>query len=595
MADRMTIRDSALHALRHFPDAVASAYVDGQSWTFAEIGSVMAGLFRSFRDSGIRPGDRVLLLSENQPAWAPVYLAVVSYGAVVVPVLPEFSSEDVMAILDHSQAKLVYVSKKQKEKLGAAGEAGTGGNTVETRLVDTVLDEYLSEHVVIAADAALAELDAAVAPGPDDTAAIIYTSGTTGHSKGVELSHHNIASNMENSDHFAGIQKGEQMLSVLPLAHTYECTLGMLLPFSRGAQVNYLSRAASPTTLMKALQSVRPQLMLAVPLLIEKIVRSKVIPQLSKGAAGRLKDVPVLGRVIYRAAGKKLIAAFGGRLRFFGIGGAPLSADVEQVLFKMKFPYAIGYGLTETAPLLAGTSVTSNWLRSTGTPTPGVEIRIQNGEIQARGPNIMKGYYRDPERTAEVFTEDGWFRTGDLGSFDEKGRLYVQGRSKTVILGSGGENIYPEAIESVINQFIGVEESLVLQEGSHLVARVKVDYEHLAESAKTITQATLRRAGDAMGAAAEAAAEAAGHAGDHAKTFLDDLRKRVNQRLSSFSRISEFREQDEPFVKTPTSKIKRFLYQQDGESDTDSSDPGGSDLDGSDLDGSDPKQDKSKQ
>jgi long-chain acyl-CoA synthetase len=340
--------------------------------------------------------------------------------------------------------------------------------------------------------------------------------------------------------------------------------------------------------------------MLAVPLLIEKIVRSKVIPQLSKGAAGRLKDVPVLGRVIYRAAGKKLIAAFGGRLRFFGIGGAPLSADVEQVLFKMKFPYAIGYGLTETAPLLAGTSVTSNWLRSTGTPTPGVEIRIQNGEIQARGPNIMKGYYRDPERTAEVFTEDGWFRTGDLGSFDEKGRLYVQGRSKTVILGSGGENIYPEAIESVINQFIGVEESLVLQEGSHLVARVKVDYEHLAESAKTITQATLRRAGDAMGAAAEAAAEAAGHAGDHAKTFLDDLRKRVNQRLSSFSRISEFREQDEPFVKTPTSKIKRFLYQQDGESDTDSSDPGGSDLDGSDLDGSDldgsdPKQDKTKQ
>jgi long-chain acyl-CoA synthetase len=564
MADNSTIRDLVVSSLHSYPDATASAFVDGASWTFAEIGDVIAGLCDFFRERGVVPGDRIALLSENQPAWAPVYLAAVCYGAVVVPILPDFSGDDVASILEHSESRLVFASKRQMEKLQILGDSGK--KIPEIRQVDAVLEDYLEDGSAgpteispkERAGRVLAAMEKYAAPGPDDTAAIIYTSGTTGHSKGVELSHHNIASNVESADHFAHMKRGEQMLSILPLAHTYECTLGMLIPFSRGAQVNYLSRPASPSVLMKAMQSVQPHLMLAVPLLIEKIVRGRVVPQLEKGAVRRLRKVPILRKLIYRKARKKLVAAFGGRLRFFGIGGAPLSADVEQVLYALKFPYAIGYGLTETAPLLAGTSPFTNWPRSTGVPTPGVEIRIQDGEIQARGPNIMKGYYRDPERTAEVFTDDGWFRTGDLGSFDGQGRLYVQGRSKTVILGSSGENIYPEAIESVINQFSGVEESLVLQEGSRLVARVKVDYENLTEGAKNMAHSAARRAGEAV----EAAAEAAGHAGDHAKTFLDDLRKKVNDRLSSFSRISEIREQDEPFAKTPTSKIKRYLYQE---------------------------------
>jgi long-chain acyl-CoA synthetase len=380
------------------------------------------------------------------------------------------------------------------------------------------------------------------------------------------------------------MKPGERMLSILPLAHTYECTLGMLIPFSRGAQVSYLARPASPSYLMKSLATVRPHLMLAVPLLIEKIVRGKVIPQLSTGLVSKLKALPLLDRLIYRKAGAKLVRAFGGRLRFFGIGGAPLAADVESVLYRMGFPYAIGYGLTETAPLLAGTSPDANHLRSTGLPTPGVEIRIHEGEIQAKGPNIMKGYYRDPERTAEVFTEDGWFRTGDLGELDAAGRLFVKGRSKTVLLGSSGENIYPEAIESVINQFTGVEESLVTQEGSRLVARVKLDYENLSDSARSMAGDAARRAGDAAGAAADAA----GNAADHAKAYLNDLRKRLNERLSSFNRISEIREQEEPFAKTPTSKIKRYLYQHkhggdstDGGESGDNPDTGSGGPDGS--------------
>ncbi|MFW6228207.1 MAG: AMP-binding protein [Alkalispirochaeta sp.] len=556
MANKKTIRDVLIHSLTEYADLEANGVVEGASWRYRDIGTAVSALFRLFRERGIAAGDRIALLSENQPAWTTVYLSVVSYGAIVVPILPDFTGEDVVSILEHSGAKLLFLSSKQEEKVST--RVAAGAVVPETIVIDKLVEGYTAESDDADVAAVRTEIESVPPPGPDDTAAIIYTSGTTGHSKGVELSHWNIVSNVESADHFANIKPGDRLLSILPLAHTYECTLGMLIPFSRGAQVTYLGRQASPSFLMKALASVRPQLMLSVPLLIEKIVRGKIIPQLAKGPVKVLKQIPILRGLIYRKAGKKLVDAFGGRLRFFGIGGAPLSVDVETVLNRMKFPYAIGYGLTETAPLLAGTSPTTNVLRSTGVATPGVELRIQDGEIQARGPNVMKGYYLDPERTAEVFTEDGWFRTGDLGEFDESGNLFVKGRSKTMILGSSGENIYPEAIESIINQFIGVEESLVVQEGSKLVARVKVDYEHLSDAARNMAGSAVRRAGQA----AEAAADAAGVAADHAKSFLDDLRKRVNERLSGFSRITEIREQDEPFVKTPTSKIKRYLYQR---------------------------------
>ena len=293
--------------------------------------------------------------------------------------------------------------------------------------------------------------------------------------------------------------------------------------------------------------------MLAVPLLIEKIVRGRVVPQLDKPLVKVLRSIPGVGRLIYRAAGRKLNAAFGGALRFFGIGGAPLAADVEAILYRSGFPYAIGYGLTETSPLIAGTSPGRNYPRSTGTPTPGVSVRIRDGEIQARGPNIMKGYYRDPERTAEVMTDDGWFRTGDLGEIDGRGLLYVKGRSKTVILGSNGENIYPEAIESILNQFRGVVESLVVQKGSRLVARVRLDYEQFERHAKSLASSAVE--------AVERAGSAAVDAAEHASAYLEEMRVKANARLSAFSRLSDVIEQIEPFEKTPTFKIKRYLYQ----------------------------------
>lgn len=518
-----TLRDLVAVSAEQFGDQVAFRTIHTEGITRNRIAEAVTHMHRFFLEHSIAAGDRVVLLGESQPAWPLAYLGITSWGAVVVPVLTDFPVADIRAITEHSGASMVIASQRQGDRLG--------GDGAEISVPVVILEELFSRVVSPDGPGGAVEVPPVT---PDDCAAILYTSGTTGHSKGVMLTHSNILSNVYAANSFAGVQPGEEMLSVLPLAHTYECTLGMLLPFAMGATVNYLDRTMSPTVLLQALAVVRPHLMLAVPLLIEKTVRARVMPRLRRFPVSILRRIPLVGGVIYRAAGKKLVAAFGGRLRFFGIGGAPLAADVERVLHRSGFPYAIGYGLTETAPLLAGTSPGTNALRSTGTVVPGVEIRIRDGEIQARGPNVMPGYYRNEEQTREVFTDDHWFRTGDLGTFDRRGRLYVQGRIKTVIIGSGGENIYPEPIEAVINQCVGVVESLVVDAGGRLVARVLLDVEQLAEQYQEYAQNTAR--------------------------YLEKIRKQVNEQVSSFARIAEFIEQTEPFEKTPTMKIKRYLY-----------------------------------
>lgn len=525
-----TIRAIVAQSVERHADLVAFRMTGTTGHTYREMGTAIAGVQQELARLGVTKGDRVALLSESQVGWPAAYLGITSWGAVVVPILTEFTPEDVQGIIEHSGSCVLIVSLRHQERLGSQLE----GLDLTVLVLEELLEQVLRGQATLPGEYPQ-ELE------PGDTAAIIYTSGTTGHSKGVELSHRNICSNVFGSNGFAagGIKPGDRMLSLLPLAHTYECTLGMILPFTMGGVVTYLDRPASPSVLMSALKEVRPDLMLAVPLLIEKMVRARIMPKLNKPLVRIIRMIPGVNRIIYRAAGKKLLAAFGGELRFFGIGGAPLAADVEDVLFRMGFPYAIGYGLTETAPLLAGTSPGANTRRSTGVNVPGVDIRIQDGEIQVRGPNVMKGYYRDPEQTAEVFTEDGWFRTGDLGAFDAQGRLYVKGRKKSVIVGASGENIYPEAIESLINQFRGVVESLVIERSGRLIARVLLDYEQLAEQ---VTE------------------QMKGHAGNTA-AYLEDIRRQVNARLSSFSRLTEVVEQREPFEKTPTFKIKRYRYQ----------------------------------
>jgi long-chain acyl-CoA synthetase len=383
----------------------------------------------------------------------------------------------------------------------------------------------------------------------EDLACIIYTSGTAGHSKGVMLTHKNVVWNALASSRIPDIDEHDRFLSILPLAHVYECTLGLILPLLCGASVDYVRKPPTAAVLLPALQSVRPTAMLTVPLIIEKMYKTRILPEINRRGLLRMAyRFPFVRKRINRAAGRKLHATFGGALRFFGVGGASLAPDVEQFLREARFPYAIGYGLTETSPLLAGSNASKTRFRSTGPLLAGVEVRIQDpdatsgiGEIVARSPGIMKGYYRDPEQTGEVLTPDGWFHTGDLGKFDADGYLYICGRRKNVILGPSGENIYPEVLESIINRSNVVLESLVSQDQGQLIARVFLDYEKLDAvfAAQNLTETEVK---------------------NRIQELLENLRKEVNEQVSSFSRLARVIEQLEPFEKTATQKIKRYLY-----------------------------------
>jgi long-chain acyl-CoA synthetase len=359
------------------------------------------------------------------------------------------------------------------------------------------------------------------------------------------LSHKNLVSNVIASRSIIRMHRTDKFLSILPLAHTYECTLGFLNGITQGSSNWYLDKPPVASVLLPALKKLRPTIMLSVPLIMEKIYRASVLPKLQK--MGLYKH-EALRPLLHWLAGLKLKKTFGGRIRFFGIGGSAVAPDVEAFLLDARFAYAIGYGLTETAPLIAGSAPHHTTLRSTGPALKGVDMRIADpkpdtgeGEIQVRGPNVMQGYFKDPERTAEVFTQDGWFRTGDLGIFDDRGRLFIRGRLKTMILGASGENIYPEEIEALINKSAYVAESLVVSEGKGLVAMVQLKQEVIDD--------LKAKAMDSMEDFERASEE-----------LLEFVRKEVNSGLAAFSKVSKVVLHHEPFEKTPTMKIKRFLY-----------------------------------
>jgi len=359
------------------------------------------------------------------------------------------------------------------------------------------------------------------------------------------LSNKNLVTNALSAFDNFDINENDIALSILPLAHTFECTVGMTVPIAHGGSVRYIDKAPTPSVLMKAFKSVRPTMMLSVPLIIEKIYKSKIVPNIDESFIARnLYKIDFFRKKLNKIAGKKLLESFGGRIRFFGIGGAALSKYVEKFLYEADFPYVIGYGLTETAPMLTGGTIVHQRakLYSAGKPMHGVELKIVDGEIYAKSPSVMMGYYKDKEKTAEVMDGD-WFLTGDLGRIDDDGTLFISGRSKNVIIGQAGENIYPEQIESTINKRIEVVDSLVMQVDGKLVARIHLDYTIIDKkfNAHKKPDTQVRK---------------------EIEDFLEEMRKDVNSQISSFSRMVKFIEQIEPFVKTPTKKIKRYLYAQ---------------------------------
>ena len=511
-----------------------SQFVDGeQKYTYSSFKEKCDMLSTRMSRFGISAGDKVAILSQNMPNWTLAFFAATAFGRVAIPILPDSSENEVTNILNHSESKVIFISKKLMYKLNQECiDKLTLVVDIETlEFVKCRKEDFQCNGWV-------------KSPQPDDLATIIYTSGTTGKAKGVMLSHRNICHNLVASFKAQPCFKRDRFLSILPMAHAYEMCVSSLYSMYVGACCYYLSKPPTPSILLPAMHKVKPTIMLAVPLIIEKIYHNSVVPTIAKSRLLRWMDQH-MPKILYWFIGRQLVSKFGGKLRFFGVGGSKIDTKVEDFLIKCHFPYAVGYGLTETAPLVCNVIVTKRKrLGSIGVASYKVEVRLDNvdpktgeGEIVCRGDNVMLGYYKDPERTIKVLDEDGWFRTGDIASMDKDGYYYIKGRLNNTILGPSGENIYPEEIEMVINDIEGVDESLVMEKNGALIALVKFDDNVLDWNQETEDQFFEK---------------------------LDSLKKSVqefvNKAVGKNSKIDKVEAMKDPFEKTATQKIRRFKY-----------------------------------
>lgn len=533
------------HNLKNYATKDSYGFAGKKAITYQEYHNKVASYAALLASYGIQEEDKVALLSPNSPQWCMGYFSAVYIGAIVVPLLNEFSGHEIDNILEHSETKAIFVSERFFEKHKEVLEKYPLVIDVDT------LEIYKSDRAPVQVELKIYN------SSPEDVAVIIYTSGTTGKSKGVMLTHHNLISELKMMYVLQPVHSNDVYLSILPLSHALEASLGFLYSIMRGSSIYFLEKPPTASALLPALKQVRPTIMLSVPLVIEKIFKSKVYPELTKTPLLRtLYSIPFMRKVMHKKACAKLMETFGGRIRFFGIGGAKLDKTVERFLLEGGFPYAIGYGLTETSPVIAGANPTMVHLQSTGPAVEGVELIINNpdprtgeGEIWARGANIMKGYYKEPELTKQVLTEDGWFKTGDIGFIDKKNRVYIKSRLKNVIVNSNGENIYPEDIESVINSFKGVLESIVVEKKGKLVALVNFNIDEMEKQYEQLKENVSNRVDEIK---------------DELDTKVEKLKSElvdyVNSRVSNSSRIAYVIHIKAEFDKTPTSKIKRYKY-----------------------------------
>ena len=548
-----TLQSVLENSVNLYGDKIAYTYGSDCTITYKMLGEKSSKLRFFLSEHGIRQFDKIVLIGENMPHWGVSYFGIASMGAIIVPVLVDFSPDEVSTVITHSDAKALILSNKVYHKIGSKIKFDGliiimddfhSASTGET------IDDYCLQHE---------EAFKSYTPNrikENDLSNIIYTSGTTGRSKGVMLTNDNIVWDAQMCTTLYPVSSTDVYLSVLPLAHTYECTLGLVLGTMQGATTHYIDKAPTANVLMPLLKKLRPTMMLTVPLIIEKMFKVGVKPKLTKNPFMRfLYNIRPFQIILHRAAGKKLYRTFGGKLQFFGIGGAAVNPEVERFLRDAKFPYSVGYGLTETSPMLFGSPVEQTIFRSNGPAMIGIKTKLINvnpqsgeGELVVCGRNVMQGYYKDPEKTAEVLSPDGWLCTGDLAILDKKGNIYLKGRSKNMILGSSGENIYPEEIEAIINEMDGVVESVVYENKGKLIARVYLNpeefskrYQELKVSAHNYQEELKKKM----------------------ELYLKELKDRVNQTVSKHSQLSDVHLQDEPFEKTATLKIKRFLLNKD--------------------------------
>lgn len=507
-------------------------YNDSQDYTYAQFKHQCIELSHRLSRFGISAGDKVAILSQNMPNWTVAFFACLPFGRVAVPILPDSSENEVTNIINHSNTKVVFVSKRLLDRLSP--------EVIDklTLVIDIETFETIKKD-----DKAFTCEGWVTDPQPDDLATIIYTSGTSGKAKGVMLSHRNLCQNIIAAYHAQKAGVKDRWLSILPMSHTYEMAFSLLYPLFVGGTVYYIQKPPTPSILLDAMRKIRPTIMCSVPLIIEKVYKASIVPTIQKSRvlSWMEKKTPWL---LYKLVGGRLYNSFGGKLRFFGIGGSKIDPVVEAFLLKAKFPYAIGYGLTETAPLITNACVGKTVVGSIGVPAHNVEVKLQDvnpetgeGEIVVKGDNVMLGYYKDPERTRTVLSDDGWLRTNDLAIMDNKGRYYIKGRLNNMIVGASGENIYPEEIEQVINNVEGVNESLVMERDGKLIALIKFD-----DSIINWNQAGEDKFFETLQARKQA--------------VLDY----VNKHVSKQSKVNDVEVMKDPFEKTATQKIRRFKY-----------------------------------
>ena len=520
-----------------------------ENHTYAQVADRIIFLHYVFNKTGLKKGDKVALLGKNTVNWAITYLAVVSYGAVIVPILPDFKPADVHHIVNHSESKLLFAAESLFDELDETNMNNLdaifsltdftflfSNRKSQKTILTEAAEEYLIDH-----DNLLAPQKISFEKIPnEDLAAIIYTSGTTGFSKGVMLSHNSLISNIIFAQQHMPLNPGDTIVSFLPIAHVFGCVFEFLFPFCSGCHVTFLGKIPSPKVLIKSFQEIHPRLILTVPLIIEKIYKKQINPTLQKSSMKLLLKIPLTRKMIYKKINAKLTTVFGGNFRELVIGGAALNEEVEHFLRAIKFRYTVGYGMTECAPLISYTGWKDFKRASCGAVVNRMIVKIDSsnpqsevGEILVKGDNVMDGYYKNEEATRKAIDEEGWLHTGDLGILDKDNMIFIKGRSKSMILGPSGKNIYPEELEAKLNNLPFVQESIVVNRDNKLVALVYPDMEQI----------------DTIGLEEK-----------ELQTKMEKNRIVMNKEFPAYMTITKIEIYPEEFEKTPKKSIKRFLY-----------------------------------
>jgi long-chain acyl-CoA synthetase len=519
-----------------------------KGYSYKDIAEKIIQIHKLFKGSGINEGDKIALVGRNSANWCVTYLATVTYGAVIVPILPDFKPDDLINIITHSDSRMLFVDEKIYDLLDIKRMPEIIGviSLDEFKMVISCVAGFDQSYSSISltnneSSVALRKEDIKFSDISNDQLAVIsYTSGTTGFSKGVMITHNSLAANVRYAQNNMPLKPGDPLVSFLPLAHTYGCAFEFLFPFTIGCHITILSKTPSPQIIIQAFKEIKPRLILSVPLVIEKIFKKQLLPVISKPHMKILLAIPLLNKILYKKINEKLVETFGGAFAEIVIGGAAFNPDAEKFFKKIRFRFSVGYGMTECGPLISYASWDTTKLGASGRAVDTLEVTIDSpdpetvvGEIILRGENVMTGYYKNEKATREMIDENGWMHTGDLGIIDKDGNIFIKGRSKSMILGPSGKNIYPEEIEAVINNKPYIVESVVISVDNKLIALVFPDYEMIKRDNITDEQFL---------------------------EILEKTKKEINERLPEFMSVSKFKIHPEEFAKTPKRSIKRFLY-----------------------------------